>query len=70
MQGITLSDCVWLNSTAKHGATGKKTRATPTESAKKRALMESFLRWLVEDYVLDLLRVSWLCELIIREASL
>lgn len=58
MQGISLTDCTWLKPATKKGPPGKRARSTPTDNTKKRALMESFLRWLIEDYVVDLLRVS------------
>lgn len=66
MQGISLTDCAWLNSTRRNGAIGERTRSTPTESAKKRAMMESFLRWLIEDYVVDLLRVGVVTILLVQ----
>ena len=51
MQGISIPDISWL-------AMPDDPRSTPQESAKQRLLAQDLIRWVFEDYLIPLLRVS------------
>lgn len=57
MQGMHVNDVPWLSSRSSASG-GRTSRPSPSDSIKRTELLRSFLAWLFDGFIIDLLRVG------------
>lgn len=65
LQGLSVAECDWL---LPAGHKALRQRANAAESCKRRELLEEFVYWYFDSFVISLLRVRSLCAPAERES--